>query len=273
MSFNFDTLPREHRCYKSRTTEYSSWQPGDCFFGVGKGHIDSGRTLRTIPAKSKGFHFYLGSQHHELFKAFCESDLPAVTKSLYIGNTSSYHYPGTDYRAFTATLLQTDWPCLERLELGVWQLFCNSQTLYGHIGAIDGLSTVAPALRHLEICGRIELSCPTVFPNLESLSFSTADTCTGAEDSQIAPETLLHLLSHPMPMLRELYVDLDPDDDSGPIFDLPVGFPSKIRLPRLSKLEICGRFRPAAKEAILSSELNARDSVKLWLNEMRETVA
>jgi len=273
MSFTFDTLPREHRCYKRRVTEYSSWQPGDCFFGVGKRLVDSGRTLKKIPANATGFHFYLGSQHVELFKAFCDSALPASTQSLYIGNTSSYHYPGTDYHEFTTLLLQTEWPMLERLELGVWHLFCNASTMYGCVGCLDGLATAAPALKHLELCGQAELTSPLSFQRLESLSFSTADTCVGAENSQTDPQTLLHLLSSSMPMLRNLYVDLDPDDEDGPIFDLPAGLLSEGNLPQLSKLEICGRFQPKAKEALLKSPMVGRKSVKLWLDEMHPVMA
>lgn len=272
MSFSFDVIPEEHRCYVDGPTDDPSRPAVECFFGVGKQDIKSSRSLRKIPANATGFNFLMGSAHLDLFSAFCDSDLPASTQLLSIGNTSCERYDGVDYTELTAVFLKHQWPKLERFELGEWHLLCNSGTAYGTVGCLDSLSVAAPNLRYLNLNGKIKLTSPLSLPHLKSLQLCTSDTVDGTDGSQIDPETLLHLLSSSMPKLSELYVGLgdffDREDESGPLFNLPQTFFHQDSFPDLMKLEITGRFRAEAKEALLQSPISARKDIALFLDDM-----
>ena len=213
MSFTFDTVPFEQCCYQSNTGSIRNWPAGDCFFGVPKDGLYGRYSLKAIPTNATGFHFYLGEDQQTLFDSFVDSELPTATTSLHIGDSSYCFGNGRDYSRLTALLSQGKFPNLETLELGVWQLFSNSHCAYGNVGRIDGLANKMPKLKRLYVYGKCELRTPLSIPQLEVLHVVVDDPTTGINGGTLDSLTVSNILSSSFPKLREIYVDLECDDE------------------------------------------------------------
>ena len=203
MSFSFDHVPEQQRCYQSIWGTHRNWPIADCFFGVPSSASYGRKRFTSVPFFCRGFHFYLGADQQDLFDSYIESDWPAWTRSLHIGNSSYDLGKGSDYSRLMASLARTDFPRLEKLELGVWQLFCNSHCLFGQLGNLDGLGSRMPRLTSLSLFGNFELQEPLSIPTLERLDVQTDDPITCLNGGPLDVETVQNIFRSSFENLRE----------------------------------------------------------------------
>ena len=269
MSFSFAEIPPEKRCYQSRFGKFRNWPVGDCFFGAPSDKLYGRKPLTKLPWRSTGFHFYLGSDQQGVFDSYLASNHPQTTTSLYIGDSCYGFGVGREYAQLTESVLQCSFPKLRTLELGVWQLFSNSHCAYGDVGRIDGLGTSMPELHELSIYGKCQLHSPLSIPDLEILHIVIDDPVTGINGGAPDAKTVSNILSSSFPRLRELYIDLEIDDETCGYF-LPDSLLADNVFPCLTKFELVGNFRVGEKERLLTSPLLYNQNVTIHLNEMRE---
>ncbi|SRR5579883_1060607 len=269
MSFTFDYVPIEQRCYQSTEGQFCTWPAADCFFGVPEDALYGRRPLKTIPSETTGFHFYLGADQQALIESFTESDFPAFTTALHIGNSSYGFGKGRDYSGLTASLTQVDFPKLEILELGVWQLFSNSHCAYGQVGVVDALAPRMPRLKQLYIYGKCELCSPLSFPDLELLHVIVNDPITGINGGALDSMTVSNILSSSFPKLQELYVDLE-IDDGDVYYSVPDAIMTDDLFPNLTAFELAGTFHVGEKSRLINSPTLRNKNIKLHLSEMVE---
>ncbi len=268
MRFKFDSVPEEQRCYQSDTGRFQNFASGDCFFGARPDASYGMLPLTEIPQDARGFHFYLGGRQQALFDSFLASELPKRAERLLLGNSSDDLGSGRDYSRLTAALARTEFPELEFLALGVWQLFCNSHCLYGRLGAIDALADVMPRLKRLELYGNFTLQSPLRFPELEVLTLIVDDEVTGVNGGAVGPGTLSNLLSSDLPNLRDLYIDVRIGNGS-PRYAIPGSMFASDVFPELTRLELAGNFRDGDKERLLDAPILNHVGQKVSLDEMR----
>jgi len=269
MSFYFDYVPIEQRCYQSREGQFCAWTDADCFFGVPENALFGRRPLQTIPSETTGFHFYLGADQQALIKSFTASDFPAFTTALHIGNSSYALGKGLDYSGLTELLTKVSFPKLEILELGVWQLFSNSHCAYGQVGVIDALAPKMPKLKQLYIYGKCELCSPFSFPELERLHVIVNDPITGINGGALTPVTVSNIFLSSFPKLRELYLDLEIND--GDIYySVPDAIMTDDLLPNLTMFELAGTFHVGEKLRLINSPILRNKNIKVHLSEMLE---
>ena len=269
MPFSFSEIPLEKRCYQSHFGKFRSWPVGDCFFGVPADKLYGRKPLTKIPRNSTGFHFYMGSDQQSIFDSYVGSTYAQVTTSLHIGNSCYALGVGRDYTQLTEALLQCSFPKLRSLELGVWQLFSNSHCAYGNVGGIDGLGAAMPELRELFIYGKCQLQKPLSIPRLEILHVVVDDPVTGMNGGAPDVKTVSNILSSSLPNLRELYIDLESDDENLR-YVIPESLLGDNLFPRMTKIELVGNFRVGEKERLLKSPLLYNQNVKIHFNDMCE---
>ena len=269
MSFAFAEIPLEQRCYQSRSVKVRNWPAGGCFFGVPSDKLYGRKPLTKLPSHSTGFHFYLGSDQPVIFDSYLASNHPQTTTSLHVGDSCYEFGIGLEYAQMTESLLQCSFPKLRKLSLGVWELFSNSHCFYGDVGRIDGLGTFMPELRELAIYGKYQLQSPLSIPKLEILHVVIDDPATGINGGPPSVNTVANLLSSAFPNLRELYIDLEIDDDNLR-YSIPDTLLADNVFPRLKKFQLVGNFRKGEKERLLNSPLLCNKNVKLHLNRMAE---
>lgn len=226
--------------------------------------------MQSVPVETANFHFYLGADQQELFDSYIESEFPATTISLHIGNSSYELGKGLDYRGLTASLAKAEFPQLETLELGIWQLYCNSHCAFGQIGNIDFLSQCMPNLKHLSVFGKFDLQSYLSFPKLETLSIEVDDPTTGVNGGELDSATVSHLLSSSFPELRELYLNLE---IAGGVvcYSIPNVMLTDDVFPKLTAFEIAGDFRAGDKRLLLNSPTLRDKSFKIHLEEMLDS--
>ncbi len=268
MRFKFDSVPAEQRCYQSDTGRFQNLPSGDCFFGARPDASYGMLPLTAIPQDASGFHFYLGGRQQALFESFLASELPQRTERLLVGNSSDDLGSGRDYSRLTAALATTEFPDLEFLALGVWQLFCNSHCLYGRVGEIDALAEVTPKLKRLELYGNCALQSPLRLPSLEVLTLIVDDEVTGVDGGAVDPETVLNLLSSDFPNLQDLYIDVRIGSES-PRYSVPDSMFESDVFPGLRRIELAGNFHDGDKERLLNSPVVGHSGQTVSLDEMR----
>ena len=266
MLFNFDSIPLNVRCYQTSKGRFQSFPLDDCFFGAPQDKLYGRMPLESLPARPFGFHFYLGANQLELFESFARSGHRDTTKSLHIGNSCYNHGNGRDYSRITEALTRHEFPCLESLELGVWQLFSNSDFVYGNVGRIDDLAKAAPNLRKLYIYGNCELSHPLFLRDLEILHV-VVDSTSGINGGSLDSRTVNNLLSSNFPRLKEFYVDLGMEDENT-CYSLPESIAVSDSYPDLNYFELVGTFRLGDRQRLEDSPLFRNKSVTIHLDEM-----
>ena len=267
MSFDFDCVPVEQRCYQFRSASFWNRALADCFFGVPPDSLYGRHPLTSIPSGATGFHFYCGADQHALIDSFIESDLAESTTSLHVGSSCFDFGNGLDYRGLTASLMQADFPRLETLELGVWQLFSNSHCVYGRVGNIDTLGTRMPALKHLYLYGHCELRTRLSLPHLETLHVVVDDPAAGINGGPLDSLTVSNILSSSFPNLRKLFVDLEIDEDDVS-YSVPDVMMTDDVFPRLTAFELVGNFHAGERQRLMNSAMLRNKHIKLHLDEM-----
>lgn len=266
MSFLFDSVPHEQRCYEAHKGRFRFGSGGDCFFGVPADKDYGRRPFERIPRGTTGFHFYLGEDQQELFDSYTGSELCGSTTSLHIGNSCFELGRGRDYSRLVASLASSEFPHLETLELGVWQLFSNSHCVYGNVGRIDGLADRMPNLKKLYLYGKCELHAPLSIPGLEILHVVVDDTVTGANGGPLDLSTVSNLLSSSFPELRELYLGLETDDNV--CYTVPEAILSNDLFPNLTTIELVGTFQAGDKQRLYNSPSLRERNVRAFLDDM-----
>ena len=92
---------------------------------------------------------------------------------------------------------------------------------------------------------------------------------TGINGGAPSVTTVSNILASSFPNLRELYIDLEIDDQ-----DLRYSIPKSLLVdnvfPRLTKFELVGNFHVGEKERLLNSPLLYNRNVTIHLNDMCE---
>lgn len=269
MTFEFDTVPPNDRCMQTEAGQFRNWPDGDCFFGVPVDEQYGRQPLTQIPQHAAGFHFYLGTDQQALFDSYLASAWPACTRRLHIGSSCYRLGTGRDYARLTESLSRVDFPNLETLELGIWQLFSNSHRACGDVGCLDAFTSRMPRLRHLFLYGKCELNRPLSLPHLERLHVIADDPVTGMNAGAIDASTVDHLLRSSLPRLQELYVDLETDEDDI-VYAIPDSLLTGRPFPELTTFELAGLFQPGTQQHLQQTPWFNHKTIKVHLGDMRE---
>ena len=265
MAFDFHSVPLEQRCFQTKSGT-CSYPVSDCFFGVPASDFFGFHPLESIPLDSTGFHFYLGPKQLELFGSFLKSDYPDSTTSLHLGYSSFYRDPVGDFSPLTELLMQTKFPKLETLKLGVFELFQNSCEEYGVVGSVDLIANVAPNLKRLHIYGKCSLSRPLELPNLEHL-WVVVDSQLTNDGETLDQPTVHNFLASSLPSLKDLYVNLASSDDVS--YEVPTVLFAGNALPNLTTFELTGTFRHGTGDRLSDSPC-LQKSITLHVNDLVE---
>lgn len=259
-------LPKNQRCIQR---DPGTWNLNlkHCYFGVPSEPFFGWVELTRLPDEITGFHFYLGASQINLMGAFVESIYPKSIERLSVGNSSYDLGEGYDYSKLVDILSKAYFPKLKSLHLGVWELFCNAHCAYGKLGNISKLLSGMPNLDELCLYGNFELTESIELERLEYLEVQLDDSITGINGGRISNKTLNYLLSSEFPSLTEQFIDLDIDDNTYE-YRLPDTFLKGENVPKLSKIEIVGKFVEGEKERILNSPLAKEREIILHLNEI-----
>lgn len=258
------TISKNHRCVQSAP---GAWNlPLDyCFFGVPQSEFFGWTILETIPVNTKGFHFYLGGEPEKLMADFSQSNYPAQLEKLAIGNSSYAVGKHQDYRNLLQLLIDTQFPNLKKLDLGIWELFCNAHCLYGKLGDITRILKNSPKIEKLGLYGQFELTTSLLFSSLKDITVILEDCTTGSNGGFISHMTLSHLLESEYPTLEAAFIDLNCQEDQYG-YQFPDKFLQGQNLPKLKKLEITGGFLPKEKERLLASPIGHRSNVIYYMS-------
>ncbi len=235
-------VAREHRCLQTTAGEWNL--PLDCcFFGVPQSEFYGWTVLDELPAKLKGASFFLGEGGLELLRAFSQSKYAQQLESLAIGNSSFAIGKGLDYTGHVEAIRVAQFPQLKSLHLGIWELYSNSHCMYGKLGDVTQL---------LQNCPKLE------------------DGTTGSNGGFISQSTLDALLESRYPQLREVFLDLECDDDDYG-YRIPSTFQPRSGMPKLKQFEIAGGFAQGQKQRVRESFANHTPNLILHVEEMLES--
>lgn len=241
----------------------------DCLFGVpADNHLRSGRRvpLQQIPSSVAGFGFYMSDHNLELARALVRTKLPQQLKTLHVGGTTFSHSLDLsayqtesrgEYRNLIEELSQVDFPQLESLCLGVYELYCNDGTIYYPIGDVTRILQKVPVVQQLWLCGHFELTQCGVFPELTELNVEMEDEWY-PEVPPLSQASLDNLLQSELPKLDELYINLASASLS-PTYEIPSDL-SGANVPSLRKLEIVGCFSADTAKDFSESPLANRSN-------------
>ena len=257
----------ELRCVQSCEGKFTNWQENDCFFGVPVDEIYGRKPLNTIPKNAKSFHFYLGSNSEALIKAFVKSEYAHSVERLHIGDSCYQNGKGCEYENILTILSEGKYPNLKYLQLGVWQLFSNSHCAFGTLGDVTPLLAKLENLEELFLYGSFQLTSSLELKHLKLLNIESEDPVTGLNIGASAPDSISNLLSSFMPSLNEAFIDLENDRSKMPYL-IPEVFLEGKKFPKLTKLEMTGKYLAGEKERLMLSELANRHGMKLFAEDM-----
>jgi len=262
-------IPANHRCVQM-TPGVWNLPLNYCFFGVPQSDYFGWSVLDKVPVNTRGFHFYLGADAEELILEFSKSEYPQQINSLVIGN-SSFNLGGShDYRKLIRIIENTNFPNLKQLELGVWELFHNSHSLYGTLGDISTLLKNTPNVEKLELFGLFDLPQNINLPALKQLKITQEGDLMSTDGPFISNSTLGSILETKLPALEVIEMDLLHDEDQYG-YEFPETFLLGNSLPKLKNLEISGGFKPQEKERLMNSALVSRPDFSCYVSEMVES--
>lgn len=239
-----------------------------CLFGVpADNHLRFGQRvpLEQIPRSVAGFGFYMSDQNLDLVRALVRTKIPQQLKTLLVGGTtfgysldlSAYQTESTgEYRNLIRELSQVEYPQLESLGLGVYELYCNDGTIFYPIGDVTRILQNVPVVQELWLCGHFELTQRCVFPELTEINVEMEDDWS-PEVPPLSQASLDNLLHSEFPKLDELYIDLASAALS-PTYEIPSEFLSGTDVPTLRKLEMVGCFSPDTAKEFSESPLANR---------------
>ena len=267
----FLQIPSDRRCFHKYSTEYNHTVK-HCIFGVPLISSYGWITLKELPRHIKGFHFLMGSSCEKLIKAFSNSCYPENIEHLGIGDSSEGLLDnGLEYSKLVEILSNTHFPNLKCLELGVWELFCNSHCLYGHLGNITYILNNSPNLEKLCLYGSFKLDESISLSKLINLTIVLDDEVTGVNGGNIKNESMTLLLSSHFPSLKTINLDLKCDDDINEFENiLPNEFLSGLNFPNLKVLEISGKFVKGQKQELINNLLKHKPNLKIFTKYMVE---
>lgn len=246
-------VPSEHRSIQARPGKFPE-SVNECWFGVPSHRSRDWDVLQRIPEEATAFNFLLGNECTELFSAFARSPWARTVKSLSVGASCYYKGARVNYEDVSKIVAATKFPALERLDLGVWELFSNSHGSYGKLGDITDLFENCPSLKVLNVMGNFELSRPIAHGKLMEIVFGQDDYVTSLNGGGISNETLRHLLCGIFPNLRALEVATDIHKPAIQ-YSLPEEFLRGVGLPMLRKLYVSGNFGAHEEERLQGSAL------------------
>lgn len=254
-----NALPDEQKSYQTR----ANIKP-NCSFGIPATATETGQPLQTLASDCSDFEFAMGEQGLALVRAYAASAFPAQTESLLIGDSSYNPQMGRqDLRPLIDAIKQTPFPMLKQLYLGEYLLFVNGPGATCPLGDITPILQHAPQLAELSLVGNFSLSQAVNFPELTELNIQLDDQ-SSINGGPISNDTLARLLSHPMPKLTTLCLDLEIDPSVE--YKLPTSFFTIDKLPALTRLEIAGQFGEGEVERLAASPLCQRDGFKLFID-------
>ncbi len=264
----FKLDPRQ-RCLQ---TEPGRWDLplGDVILGVPQSEFFGWTQLEALPEDTRGIKFYLGSDCCDLIQAFVESPLPGQIERLTIGTSSYSGGRQMDYEKITEILAGVEFPSLNSLELGIWQLFHNAHGCCGKIGQITKLLKQAPRLQELALHGTFELSESLIFPELATLSIEVEGDLDYLEVNRgIGQDTLDNLLLSSFPALKEAALELY-CEEGDKNYSFPDSFLSGKSTPELKQMYYTGKFRHGEHEKILNSDLCRKHGAMVSYEDLEE---
>lgn len=227
------------------------------YFGIPLSEQGSVTDLKSVPQQATDFHFYLGSDAGDLIQSFIDSPFAQQVERLHIGNSSYNRGNGSDYTEIVRMLARGDFPRLQVLELGVWQLYSNSHCAFGNLGNVSSLLSRLTQLESLGLYGHFDLSHPLSLNKLKSLYIQTDDPVTCLNDGVISQATVTHLFASTFPELEDAYIDLSNNKATEP-YEAPDLFRDWEHVPKLKRLELDGPFTQEVKHNFEASELGTR---------------
>ena len=229
---------------------------GRCYFGVPAAAAPELTVLDTMPPAPVAVSFLGGGEQAELVRAFTESPYAAVVESIDLGSSSYAPSRQRDHAAAVTALVEARLPQVQRLTLGVWDLFHNESGLHGHLGDITRLPNAMPSLENLALYGHFSLSEPLDLPRLRSFSVVLDDWTTGPNVPPLSQETVTRLLSSHLPTVEEIWLALTDYDDVPCRYRLPTALLEGTLTPRLTRLEVdAAALVDGEADRILSSRL------------------
>lgn len=253
-------LPAEQKSLQNRPDKKSN-----CSFGIPSTATETGQPLQTLASDCCDFEFAMGEQGLALIHAYAASEFPAQTESLLIGD-SSYNpqMSRQDLQPLIDAIKQTPFPKLKQLCLGEYMLFVNGPGSTCPLGDVTPILQHAPQLADLSLSGNFSLNQALEFPALTELNIVLDDCNSNINGGPISNDTLVALLSSPMPKLTTLCLDLE--IEPAVEYSLPACLFDGHLLPALSRLEIAGQFRQGEVERLAASPLCQRDGFKLFID-------
>lgn len=258
----------EQRCVQSDCGEFQNSPLNTCFFGVPSNELYGRIPLKTIPEHIPEICFLMGSGQEVLVEAFIHSEQCRTVNYLSIGcsSCSSDNVFPLDYKNAISVLADAHCPALKTLSLGDWHLFHNASGAYGHLGDITVTLCNLSHVEALFIYGNFELTEAITFPNLKKITVLLEDDMTGIGGGPISNSTLCYLMNSSFPKLKELFFDLDCNENDSNYTFTDVFLKGDL-LPQLSNLEITGGFLAGEKEKLIDSSLGKRVKT-LFLGDM-----
>ncbi|UII25126.1 hypothetical protein LVD15_17675 [Fulvivirga maritima] len=259
-------IPIEKRCVQTRG---GSWNLPleDCYFGVPESELFGWTPLHEIPAHTKGFHFYLGSDGHSLIHEFVKSEYPEQIERLSIGNSSFALGSGLNYEHIAKVLSSAKFPDLKVFQLGVWELYHNAHGSYGNLGDVTEILKSMPNLEVLLLGGAFTLQSPVTLANLKDISVLIDDPITGTNGGSIDDDTFNHLQESFFPELTEAFLDLE-CDDSNEDYKISKALISGASWPKLQKIEFTGLYNHDEQQKMKNSQFVINNNIKVYFSDL-----
>lgn len=256
-------IPDQYKCFQLFSS-HASQPKGLMLLGVKESNSSERRQLSILPERAKGFKFYIGSTHLNVFKAFVRSSFPADIEELFIGYSTD-NYKKTecgindilDYTEIVNILSETHFPKLRKLSLGITEQFCNGEVPYGAMGDVSTLFQNMPNIEEIHLGGYFEMSCPIELKHLKVLQVSARGDWELAINQPISKESQINLFSSTFPKLEKLCALLECYGafEYQVAYTFPSSFLSLQNMPALKEIELSGLYKKGEREALRGGKL------------------
>ena len=222
-----------------------------------------------LPPDTRYVAFLGAPDQPELVRAVVDSHHAQDLLALFVGNFSYAHKGySLDYSPSVASLRGAELPNLRYLQLGEWERFHNSETLYGTIGDVTDVLANLDELVYLQLAGTFELTRSRSFDHLVELELWSLSTIAEPCGDPIDPASFANALACEMPALEEAmlhpYCELERVREA-----FPRAFLDGENVPRLRKVEVAGEDIDAeALGVLLDSPLFARPGFVAFIEDI-----
>tara|TARA_R110001592_G_scaffold363175_1_gene680971 strand:+ start:11049 stop:11888 length:840 start_codon:yes stop_codon:yes gene_type:complete len=222
--------------------------------------------LDGIPKDCDSISILLGGKSSHIVEALVKSGLPQQLRSICIGHCD-YTPAGSsfNYEKIIELLSETSFPLIERLSLGVDELYCNRDGWAPSLlGDLTNLLENLQSLESLVIHGNFQLDRPIHFKRLRNLEVITSD------GEPVTSMTHDSLLTSDFGVLEDAWLSLGGSNISNYIF--PDTFINAENLPHIQRIEIEGMYSFGQLKRFRESKLYNKSGIKVFSEELEENL-